>query len=49
MNNFYGSVNEVDSHKKSIQYDLSLEKFWVVQCACLLLCTSVAMITTITN
>ena len=32
MSKFFGSVNEVDSHNKSHQSDLVLEKFWVVQC-----------------
>ena len=35
--------------KKSRQSDLALEKFWVTQCVWLQLCTTVAMITTITN
>ena len=43
------SVNEVDSHNKSRQSDLALEKWWVNQCGWLRLCTSVAMGMTITN
>ena len=42
------AVNEVDSHNKSRQSDLSLEKWWVTQCGCLRLCTKVAMGMTIT-
>ena len=42
-------MNEVDSHNKSSQSDLALEKWWVTQCGCLRLCTTVAKGTTITN
>ena len=42
-------MNEVDSHNKSRQSDLALEKWWVNQCGCLRLCTTVAMGMTITN
>ena len=37
------------SHNKSRQSDLVLEKFWVTQCGWIILCTPVAMGTTITN
>ena len=47
--NFFGSVNEVGSHNKSIQSDLALEKFWVAQGGWVQLCTTVAMGMTITN
>ena len=43
------AVNEVDSHNKSRQSDLALEKWWVTQCVWLRLCTTVAMGMTITN
>ena len=43
------AVNEVDSHNKSRQSDLALEKWWVTQCGWLRLCTKVAMGMTITN
>ena len=36
-------INEVDSHKKSRQSDLALEKLWVAQCGWIQLCTTVAM------
>ena len=49
MSKFFGSVNEVDSHKKSRQSDLALEKFWVTHRGWLRLCTTVAMGMTITN
>ena len=42
-------VNEVDSHNKSHQLDLALDKFLVMQCGWLRLCTTVAMGMTITN
>ena len=42
-------MNEVDSHNKSRQSDLSLEKWWVTQCGWLRLCATVAMGMTITN
>ena len=48
MSNKY-VVNEVDSHNKSRQYDLALKKWWVTQCGWLRLCTTVAMVITITN
>ena len=37
------AVNEVDSHKKSRQSDLALEKWWVTQCGWMRLCTTVSM------
>ena len=49
MPNLFGSINEVDSHKKSRQSDLVLEKFWVTRCGWLGLCTAVDMGTTITK
>ena len=49
MSNFFGSVNEVESHKKSRNSDSELEKFWVTQCGWLLLCTTVDMVINITN
>ena len=49
MYKFFGSVNEVDSHNKSRQSGLALEKFWVTQCGWLWLCTTVAMGMAITN
>ena len=49
MSNLFSAVNEVDSHKKSRQYDLALEKWLVTQCGWLRLCTTVAMGMTITN
>ena len=32
MSKFFGSVNEVDSHNKSRQSDLVLEKLWITKC-----------------
>ena len=46
---FFSAVNDVDSHKKSRQSDLSLEKLWVIQCGCMRLCTTVATGMTIAN
>ena len=43
MSRFFGSDNDVDSHKRSMQYELSLETFWITQCGCLRLCITVAM------
>ena len=43
MSKFFGSVNEVDSHKKLRQSDLALEKFWITQYGCLRLFTAVDM------
>ena len=40
MYKFFGYDNEVDYQKISMQYDLSLEKFWITQCGCLRLCTN---------
>ena len=31
VHKFFGSVNDVDSHNKSRQSDLALEKYWVTQ------------------
>ena len=42
-------MNEVDSHNKSRQSDLELEKWWVNQCGSLRLCKTVDMGMTITN
>ena len=49
MSKIFGSVNGVDSHKKSCQSDLALENFWVTQCGWLQLCTTVAMGMMLTN
>ena len=49
MSNFFGAVNEVDSHNKSRQSDFALEKFCVTQCGWLQLFTAVAMVMTINN
>ena len=49
MYNVFGSVNEIESHNKSRQYYLALEKFWVNQCGWLLLCTAVNMGISITS
>ena len=43
------AVNEVDSHNKSRQSDLALEKWWVTQCGWMQLCTAIDMGMTITN
>ena len=43
------AVNEFDSHKKSRQSNLALEKWWVTQCSWMRLCTTVAIGMTITN
>ena len=43
------AMNEVDSHNKSRQSDLALEKFCVTQCVWLQLCTTVSMVITITD
>ena len=49
MTKFFGSVNEVDSHKKSRQPDLTLDKYWVNQSGWLGLCTAVDMVISINN
>ena len=49
VSKFFGVVKEVDSHNKSRQSYLALEKFWVTQCGYLWLCTIFAMGITITN
>ena len=43
------AVNEVDSHNKSRQSDLALEKWWFTQCRWLMLCTTVTMGMNINN
>ena len=43
------AVDEVDSHNKSRQSYLELDKWWVTQCGWLRLCTTVATEITITN
>ena len=42
-------MNEVDSHNKSRQSDLALEKWWVTQCGWLRIGTTVAMGMSINN
>ena len=49
VSNFFGSVNEVDSHNKSRQSYLVLVKFWVTQCSWIQLCSTIDMVTIITN
>ena len=49
VSKLFGSVNEVDSHNISSQYDLTLEKFQINQCDCLQLCTAVSMGMNITH
>ena len=49
MSKCFGLVYELDSHKKSHQLDLALDKFRVTKCGWLQLCTTVAMWVTITN
>ena len=49
MFTLFGSVNEVDFHNKSRQSDLVLDKLWVTQCGCIMLCKIVSMVMTITN
>ena len=49
MYKFIESVNDVEYHNNSRWSDLALEKFWVVQCGWLYLCTTVDMGTTTTN
>ena len=49
MSKCFGSVNEVDSHNKSRQSDLALERFWVTQYSWLRLCTTVSIGMKITN
>ena len=46
---FFSAVNEVDSHKKTRQSDLALEKWLVTQCGWMRLCKTVSMGMTITN
>ena len=45
----FGLVNEEESNNKSLHLDPALEKFWVMQCGRLRLCTAVDMGTTINN
>ena len=33
--NFFGCVNQVDPHNKSMQYYMALDKFLVTQCCCI--------------
>ena len=49
MSKLFSSVNEVESHKKSRQSDLELEKWWVTQCFWLRSFTAVAMGINMTN
>ena len=49
MSKFFGLVDAVESHNKSCQSYLALDKFWVTQCGWLWFCTTVAMGVTITN
>ena len=49
MYKFFSEVNEVDSHNKSRQADLVLDKFWVTQCGWIQLYTIVDMGITINN
>ena len=49
MSKFFGAVNEVDSHNKSRQSDLRMDKLWVTQCGWQCLCMAVSMLMTITN
>ena len=43
MSRFFGSFNEMYSHKNSRQSDLALEKFYVTKFGWLRLCTNVDM------
>ena len=47
MSKFFGYVNDVDSHTKSSQYDLALEKLCVTKCGWIQSRTTVLMGTTI--
>ena len=49
MSKLFVSVNEVESHNKSRQSDISLDKLWVTQFVWLRLCTTVYMGMMITN
>ena len=49
MSKLFLSVNDIESHKKSSQYDLVLKTFWVTQCGWTQLCAAVAMGMTIAN
>ena len=46
---FFGCVNEVDSHNKYLQSDLSMDNLCVTKCGWIWLCTNVAMGITMTN
>ena len=48
MSKCFGAVNEVDSHKKSRQSDIAMEKFLVKQCGWLRFCATVSMGMTMT-
>ena len=49
MSKFFGSGNEVDSHKKLHKLNIALKKLWVTQCSWLRLCTGFSMGMTFTN
>ena len=49
MSKFFGSVNEVNSHKKPMQSDLALEIFWFTQRGWIQLRKTVATGMNITN
>ena len=49
MSKLFGSVKEVESHKKLIQSYLLMGKYWVTNCGWIRLFTIVAMVTNITN
>ena len=49
MYKVFGSVIEVDSYNKYRNSDIALDKFWVTKCGWIRLCTTVAMVMTITN
>ena len=49
ISKLFGSVNAVDSHNKPRQSNLDLDKSWVTQCCCMMLFTTVAMGTNISN
>ena len=42
MSKNISAVNEVDSHNKSRQYDLALDKWWITQCGWIRICKTVA-------
>ena len=49
MYKLFGAVNKVDSHNKSRQAYMTLDKFWVTQCGWIWLYTTVSMGITINN